>query len=141
MNSEETILISQVPTSQEISIVPGEGKKPSSMLQDKYCEELAFPYLFSNYQFEYRVEREVKFSPLKYFNQQLLNYTQLSVSDSHYIFFSLFVTKQLKLNSQINIVIKKLSGKNLKAGAYVGKFTETVRSFISKDEVYNFMSM
>ena len=94
MNSEETILISQVPTSQEISIVPGEGKKPSSMLQDKYCEELAFPHLFSNYQFEYRVEREVKFSPLKYFNQQLLNYTQLSASDSHYIFFALFVTKQ-----------------------------------------------
>ena len=141
MNSEETILISQVPTSQEISIVPGEGKKPSSMLQDKYCEELAFSHLFSNYQFEYRVEREVKFSPLKYFNQRLLNYTQLSVSDSHYIFFALFVTKQLKLNSQINIVIKKLSGKNLKPGAYVGKFTETVRSFISKDEVYNFMSM
>ena len=75
LNSEETILISQVPTSEEISIAPGEGKKPLSILQ--YCEELAFPHIFSIGHFGYTVEREVKLSPLKYFNQPRLNYAQL----------------------------------------------------------------
>ena len=139
-NSEETMLISQVPTSEQISIAPLEGKKPISILQDKYCEELAFPHIFSNGQFGYRVEREAKLSPVKYFNQRLLNYTQLFMSDSDYIFFALSVTRQLKLNSQINIAIKKLCGRNLNAGMFSGKFTETVKSFISKDEAYNFMS-
>ena len=50
-NSEETMLISQVPTSQKISIAPGERKKPCWILQDKYCEELTFPHIFSNGQF------------------------------------------------------------------------------------------
>ena len=39
LNSEETILISQIPTSEEITIAPGEGKKPNSILQGRYCQE------------------------------------------------------------------------------------------------------
>ena len=140
LNSKETMLISQVPTSEKISIAPGEVKKPSSILQDKYCEELAFPHIFSNGKFGYRVVGEVKLSPVKYFNQLLLNYTQLFASDSDYIFFALYVTQQLKLNSQISIVKKTLFGRILNAGMFSGKFTETVKSSISKDEAYNFMS-
>ena len=115
-----------MPTSEEISIAPGEGKKPPSILQ--YCEELAFPHIFSIGHFGYTVEREVKLSPLKYFNQPRLNYAQLSASDSDYISFALTVTRQLKLNSQTNIAIKKLCGKNLNTGMFSGKFTETVKS-------------
>ena len=37
-NSEEKMLTSLVPTLEEISISTGEGKKPSSILQDNYCE-------------------------------------------------------------------------------------------------------
>ena len=48
LNSEEEMLISQVPTSEEISIALAEGTKPSSILQDRYCEELDFPQIFSN---------------------------------------------------------------------------------------------
>ena len=55
------MLISQVPLSEKISIAPGKGKKPSSILRGRYCEELVFPHIFSNDQFEYRVEREVEF--------------------------------------------------------------------------------
>ena len=83
---------------------------------------------------------EVKLSPVKYFNQLLLNYTQLFASDSDYIFFALYVTQQLKLNSQISIVKKTLFGRILNAGMFSGKFTETVKSSISKDEAYNFMN-
>ena len=52
----------------------------------------------------------------------------------------MYVTQQLKFNSQINTAIKKLCGKNLNAGMFSGKFTETVKSFISKDETCNFMN-
>ena len=76
---------------------------------------------FSNGEFGYRVEQEVKLSPVKYFNQRLLNYTQLFPSDSDYIFFALSVTQQLKLNSQINIAIK--NGRNLSVGMFSGKLT------------------
>ena len=55
LNLEDTMLISEVPTSNEISIVPG--------------EELPFPHIFSNRQFGYRVELEVKLRPLKCFDQ------------------------------------------------------------------------
>ena len=55
------MLISQVPLSEEISIAPDKGKKPISILQDRYCEELVFPHIFSNDQFGYRAEREVEF--------------------------------------------------------------------------------
>ena len=46
LNSEKTMLISQMATSEKISIAPGERKKPTSVLQDKYCEELAFAHNF-----------------------------------------------------------------------------------------------
>ena len=74
-NSEEKMLTSLVPKLEEISISTGEGEKPNSILQDNYCEQLAFPHIFSNGQFGYRVEWEVKLSPVKYFNWRLLNYT------------------------------------------------------------------
>ena len=56
------------------------------------------------------------------------------------MFFALSVTQQLKLNSQINIVIKKLCGRNLNAGIFSGKFSERVKFFIYNDAAYNFMS-
>ena len=36
--------------------------------------------------------------------------------------------------------MKKIWGKNLNAGKFSENFTETVKSFISKDEAYIFMS-
>ena len=46
LNSEETMLISQMPISEKISIALDEGKKLSLILQDKYCKELAFAQIF-----------------------------------------------------------------------------------------------
>jgi len=45
MNATETLLIPTKPPEQ-ISIAPGEHQTQNSILTDKYCEELAFPYLF-----------------------------------------------------------------------------------------------
>ena len=73
-----------------------------------YSEELVFPYLFLEGKFGYKPSRELKLSPVKYFNQRLLNYTQMFVSDPDYIFYALSVTQQLKLNSKINIALRKV---------------------------------
>ena len=72
-----------VPTtfSEEISMAPGEGEQPTSMLSDDYCEELAFPGLFLEAKFGYEPTSEINFSPINYFNQRLLSYTQMFASD------------------------------------------------------------
>ena len=59
-NSQETIMISNSPTSEELSIAPGEGEQHRSILNDSFCEELAFPYLFPNGKFGYKIERGIK---------------------------------------------------------------------------------
>ena len=110
------------------------------MLNDEFCKELAFPYLFPRGKFGYKVERDIKLSPSKYFNQRLLNYTQLFASDPDFIFFALSITQQLKLKSQINVPMKKVCSGNLTAGLLSQNFSESVKSFIVKDEAYHFMS-
>ena len=48
--SLETTITTEIPTvgniEQSIAIAPGEGKKPISILNDIYCEEMAHPHLF-----------------------------------------------------------------------------------------------
>ena len=46
-NSQETMLVPNMTTAEEISIAPVEGKEPTSILNDKYCEKLAFSCLFT----------------------------------------------------------------------------------------------
>ena len=57
-NSQETMFIPNMMTTEEISIAPGEGKKPTSILNDKYCEELVFPCLLPEGKLGYKVERK-----------------------------------------------------------------------------------
>ena len=85
----ETALISEVPNTVEnenLIVAPGQGKSPISVFNDKFGEELAFPYLFPDGKFGYKVERDIPISPVKYFNQRLLNYTQRFAGDADYIF-------------------------------------------------------
>ena len=78
-SSVETTFVSEIPSACEMeeSIVfaPVEGKKPVSILNDKFCDELGHPHLFPTGQYGYKVEREIPLTPSKYFNQRLLNYT------------------------------------------------------------------
>ena len=138
-NSQETMF---VPTtfSEEISIAPGEGKQPTSMLSGDYCKELAFPYLFPEGKFGYKSIKELKLSPVKYFNQRLLNYTQIFASDSNYIFYALPVTQELKLNSEINIALRKVFNGTVTAGMLSQSVVETVQSFVGKDKAYRFIN-
>ena len=139
-NSQETMFVRNMTTAQEISIAPSEGKKPTSILNNKYCEELAFHCLFPEKKFGYKVERKIKLSSVKCFNQRLLNYAQIFASDPDYIFFALSVTQQLKLQSQINITMKKVCSGHLTAGVSSQIFSETAKSFIVNNEAYHFMN-
>ena len=48
-----------------INIAPSEGKQPKSILNDQFCEELIFPYLFPAGKFGCRVKWDVKLIPVK----------------------------------------------------------------------------
>lgn len=75
--SQETMFISHiVVTSEEVSIAPGKRAEPVWIFSDNYCEELAFPCLVPTGKFGYKVKKELKPTPVKYFNQPLLNYSQ-----------------------------------------------------------------
>ena len=74
-NLQESLLIPDIPSLEEISIASGEGKRPNSLISDESCKPLAFPYLFPRGKFGYNIRRDVKLSPVRYFNQRLLNYT------------------------------------------------------------------
>ena len=56
--SLETKITTEIPTvdniEQSTEIAPGEGKKPLSILNDIYCEEMAHPHLFSTGKFGYK---------------------------------------------------------------------------------------
>ena len=120
-----------------IELAPGENKTPQSILKDEFCEELAFPKLFPRGRFGYKVKRDVPLSPVKYFSQRLLNYTQRFASVSDYIFFAQYVLQIANLCSSINMAFKKVSG-NLTAGMF-SNYKQAVQSFVAADQGYTFM--
>ncbi|XP_066910247.1 uncharacterized protein [Clytia hemisphaerica] len=144
-SANETTLMSHTPTETEIdneilTLAPGQGKKPISILNDENCEMLAHPHLFPKGKFGFNVQRNVKLSPSKYFNQRLLNYTQKFASDPDYIFFANSVIQQVSLTSQINVAMRKVAASNLNAGMLSQNFKETVKQFIANDKAFAFMS-
>ena len=60
---------------------------PESLTHDIFCEELSHSHLFPTGNFGFQAKRKVQLTPTKYFNQQLLSYTQKFSSDSDYMFF------------------------------------------------------
>ena len=139
----ETMLVSEIPNifidNENLIVAPGQGKTPFSITTDEFCEELAHPHLFPYGKFGYHAVREVSLSAAKYFNQRLLNYSQKFASDSDYIFFSHQVLQQLKLKSNINIAMKKVTCNKMTAGMLQHNFQESVKNYISSDNAYRFM--
>ena len=74
-NSQESVLIPDIPIPEEICTASGEGKIPNSLLTDESCKVLAFPYLFPTGKLGYNVQQINELSPIKYFNQRSLIYT------------------------------------------------------------------
>ena len=130
----------EITDDSKVTIAPGEDRQPLAIICDDNCELLAHPYLFPNGKFGYLYEREVPLSPCKYFNQRLLNHTQVFASDADYIFFAHSVTQHLNLNSCINIAMKKIKADGLTAGELSQNFKEKISTLIANDEAFNFMN-
>ena len=60
-------------------------------------------------------------------------------SEADYVFYALSVTQQLKLSSQINVALKMFCSGQMTAGMQSSNFEGTVKSFLTKDDVYQFM--
>ena len=100
--ASETVLIAISPTYDEfVAIAPGEGMRPLSILNDSNCEELAHPHLFPTGKCGYQVKRDITLSPVKYFNQRFLNYTQTFASDSDCIFLHTLLYKNYILTPKL----------------------------------------
>ena len=67
-NSKQTMFIPNV-SEEEIHIAPGERKQLKSILNDGFCKEFAFPYLFPKGKFGLKSLREIKLCPVKYVDQ------------------------------------------------------------------------
>jgi len=90
------------------NIAPGENKHPVSFMTDKQCEELAFPALFPKGRYGHTTEREIKLSPVKYFNSRLLHYSGRFATNPEYLFLVQFIIEEKKVSDSINIALKKV---------------------------------
>ena len=137
--AQESVSIPNTPSVEEINIARGKEKNPNSLLADNNCEALTFPYLFPTDKYGYTVKRDIELSPVKYFNQRFLNFTQMFASEAGCIFYALSATQELKINSQINIALKKICTGQLIAEMLTNNFSDTISSFLSKDNANQFM--
>ena len=60
-------------------------------------------------------------------------------SDPDYIFYALSVTQQQKLNSQINVALRKICSGRMTAGMLSNDFSGTVQALVAKGKAYRFM--
>ena len=90
--SLETAMTTEVPSDYDLEkaiiVAPGEGNQPISILNDLYWEEMAHPHLFPTGKIGYKIKRDIPISTSKYFKQRLLNFSQIFVADTDYIFFA-----------------------------------------------------
>ena len=108
------------------------------MMTDRHCEELAFPVLFPNGRFGYKMDRREKLTPVRYFNVRLLHYSGRFAMNPEYLFFAQFITEQKKVSDSINIALKKLHGKSLTASHFRSN-EQCLKNLIFKDQAYLFL--
>lgn len=114
------------------NVAPGENKHPVSLMND--CEELAFPVLFRKGRFGYTAKKQIKITPVKYFNATL---DALPQNPECHIFFSIII-EQKKVSDRINIALKKGHGQNVTA-SQVRTNTQILQNLISQDQAYLFL--
>ena len=108
-------------------------------MNDKHCEEMAFPTLFPTGKYGFHVVRQVPLSPVKYFNARLLNYTGRFAMNPEYLFLAQFVVEQKKVLDSISIALRKSRGNSLTASEIRNMNTSHLRNLIFSDQAYIFM--
>ena len=107
-------------------------------MTDKLCEELSFPVLFPEGRFGYTTERDIKLSPIKYFNARLLHYSGKFATNPEYLFFAQFIMEQKKISDSINVALKKLHGQSVKA-SQVKSNSQDFQNLLLQDQAYLFL--
>jgi hypothetical protein len=120
------------------NIAPSENRHPVSFMTDKLCEELAFPVLFPKGRFGYTVERDVKLSPVKYFNARLLHCSGRFATNLEYLFFAQFIIEQKKVSDSINIALTKVHGQSLTA-SQIRSNVQSLQNLSCQDQAYLFL--
>ena len=120
------------------NIAPGENKHPVSTMRDGKCEEVAFPVLFPNGRFGYTYNRDIKLSPVKYFNARLLHYSGRFATNPEYLFFAHFVIEQKKVSDSINIALKKVQAQPVTA-AEIKSDLNKLKTLVCQDQAYLFL--
>ena len=77
-----------------LELAPGQDKGTRYIFLDKKCEELAFPKIYFRGKFGYTFPHEHHLTPARYFNKDLLNFSQTFASKSDFIFFAQPVLQQ-----------------------------------------------
>ena len=120
------------------NIALGENKHPVSFMTDKHCEELAFPTLFPLGRFGFTHQRDIKLTPVKYFNARLLHYSGRFATNPEYLFFAQFIIEQKKVSDSISIAMKKVTAQPMTASS-IRTDKQRLTNLIFKDQAYLFM--
>jgi hypothetical protein len=83
-------------------------------------------------------ERNIKLSPVKYFNSRLLHYSGRFATYSEYLFFAQFVIEQKKVADSINIALKKVQGQTLTA-SQIKSDVNKLKNLVCQDQAYLFL--
>lgn len=130
-----------IDASRIMSIAPGEGKKPLSILQDANFEEFSFPTLFLIGQFGYTCARKVKLSAKKYFQKRILEKNGNFASNIEYLFVAQFVAEWKQTSASISVALRKslssYDGEAYNAGFF--RNSDHIRPMITKDDAYRFL--
>lgn len=106
-----------------------------SLITDKHCEELAFPTLFPKGRFGFTAKRDVRLTPVKYFNARLLIYSGMFGTNPEYLFFAQFIIEQKKVSDSINIALKKICGQSMTASTLRSDI-QGLQNLIHRDQAY-----
>ncbi|XP_062572139.1 uncharacterized protein LOC134234095 [Saccostrea cucullata] len=121
-----------------ISIAPGEGKTPVSLLTDDNNEVLAFPKLFPDGKFGFDTKRKIKLSLSRYINARLLHRDGRFARNSDYIFYAQHIRDLQHINGSISVAMRKASSSKLNAG--LAKDPSQLSALILKDHGYKFLT-
>ena len=88
---------------ENLVFAPGEGKIPTNIMREKNMDVKACPRHHPSGLYGLHHIRDIKLSPLMYFNQRLLNHDERFSKDPFYVFLSATFLERLSLEKQIDI--------------------------------------
>ena len=90
-----------------LSVAPGEGQIPTNILMEEDWDVKSFPHLHPDGRYGLHHKREIKLSPLQYFNQRLLNKDIRFSSTPSFVYAALGYLEKQQLERNMNIAYNK----------------------------------